>query len=491
VWVRFLLSLDLVKFSRRQLRVRIVTKEKHLPPAYLALTPRGLKYRRSCQRSVVHNLNTTNNHQRKYYLSSFIPQSFCYGGNTGVIFWGVWYFYIARHPSVSSQCVLHWRRELPTSSPPTLKPEPYFSSSFAGGFGILPQMGVVFGRINLLGILVKPVLLRDSSIYTAYLNNWSLLLVHRFFLRSFGGNSLPNIYFLSKKHFLRNNFFYPGTSGQLVFRSLVHVSSPTTLYIVGANTVIRGNTFFYSHLKKISKFSLVSWSFIRKLYPPFKLKLHFSPKFYRRLVRSSRSKKLKCVNLSRTIVRIFRGNYKVFSGFAKPKTTKKFSTKLIKIPAVCSNYYTSLPRKVFFLPNKGLRAGVESLRQLSTTGFHSQYPKYSIYSNLGFFLKKGILFSLFVRASVFLKIAFMANVGCSSVLHLKYAGYLSNKYFKKFRISNLIPNHHFNLALTKRIYSLRSTFFLKENLVGWVYNNLIRFMEFCSGKKVLLQFFFF
>jgi hypothetical protein len=35
--------------------------------------------------------------------------------------------------------------------------------------------------------------------------------------------------------------------------------------------------------------------------------------------------------------------------------------------------------------------------------------------------------------------------------------------------------------------SSRVNFFLKDNVTPWIYNNVIRFIEFCSARKVLIQ----
>jgi hypothetical protein len=54
--------------------------------------------------------------------------------------------------------------------------------------------------------------------------------------------------------------------------------------------------------------------------------------------------------------------------------------------------------------------------------------------------------------------------------------------------SNLIPNYNcFNYKLVKHIHSAGLNYSFRENVTPWVYNTVIRFMEYFSGKKVCLD----
>lgn len=52
---------------------------------------------------------------------------------------------------------------------------------------------------------------------------------------------------------------------------------------------------------------------------------------------------------------------------------------------------------------------------------------------------------------------------------------------------NIVPSSTFNFKIKKLLTSNNYNVFLKENLTPWVYSNVLRFIEFCSSKKVLLQ----
>jgi hypothetical protein len=63
-----------------------------------------------------------------------------------------------------------------------------------------------------------------------------------------------------------------------------------------------------------------------------------------------------------------------------------------------------------------------------------------------------------------------------------FSGYLSYR-------SNLVPHSSFNKSVSKKVLNSFSNKSFQTNLVPWYYNTLIRFMEDCSGKKILFQFY--
>lgn len=62
-----------------------------------------------------------------------------------------------------------------------------------------------------------------------------------------------------------------------------------------------------------------------------------------------------------------------------------------------------------------------------------------------------------------------------------------NRVFYSSSNFNIIPSKEFNFKIKKLIISSNYNIFFKENITPWVYSNLVRFIEFCSSKKVLLQ----
>lgn len=52
---------------------------------------------------------------------------------------------------------------------------------------------------------------------------------------------------------------------------------------------------------------------------------------------------------------------------------------------------------------------------------------------------------------------------------------------------NLIPTDAFNTKLPRFMNSIRANLFFQENITPWTYTTLLRFIEFTSGKKVLVD----
>ena len=71
----------------------------------------------------------------------------------------------------------------------------------------------------------------------------------------------------------------------------------------------------------------------------------------------------------------------------------------------------------------------------------------------------------------------------SLLLHLG----IKNK--NKLKLSNILPAKCFKHRLTRKIYNLTKLQTIQENFTPWYYNTLVRFMEHCSGKKCLFQFY--
>ena len=55
--------------------------------------------------------------------------------------------------------------------------------------------------------------------------------------------------------------------------------------------------------------------------------------------------------------------------------------------------------------------------------------------------------------------------------------------------SNITPQQTFNKVLTKQLSSLFSMNKIREDIIPFYYHTLVRFIEHCSGKKFLFQFY--
>lgn len=59
----------------------------------------------------------------------------------------------------------------------------------------------------------------------------------------------------------------------------------------------------------------------------------------------------------------------------------------------------------------------------------------------------------------------------------------------KSKYNNLIPENALNKKISKIVLNSFKNNFFQENVISWYHNTMIRFIEDCSGKKILFQFY--
>ena len=91
--------------------------------------------------------------------------------------------------------------------------------------------------------------------------------------------------------------------------------------------------------------------------------------------------------------------------------------------------------------------------------------------------------------SPFLAKAFSSNDRSTIKNYTSVLSHLTAKHMGKFKLSNILPAKCFRHRLTRKIYNLTKLQTVQENFTPWYYNTLVRFMEHCSGKKCLFQFY--
>lgn len=129
-----------------------------------------------------------------------------------------------------------------------------------------------------------------------------------------------------------------------------------------------------------------------------------------------------------------------------------------------NNLYASTPNKVYFF--------TKSSKKLFSLKKGYSYTAANDYFFFYFFLKNPFL---------------LKNI----LIENKSLPALSTKLslFKPINCNNLIPSNHFNFFFLKKIQNLKVTDSFKAEVIPWYYNNIIRFIEFLSGRKVLFQFY--
>lgn len=77
-------------------------------------------------------------------------------------------------------------------------------------------------------------------------------------------------------------------------------------------------------------------------------------------------------------------------------------------------------------------------------------------------------------------------------LALHFADEAGQSFFNNrvniYNTSNIVPKEHFSFHIKRKLLKLFKFHKFSQNVVMWYYNMLIRFMEFCSGKKVYIKF---
>lgn len=100
-----------------------------------------------------------------------------------------------------------------------------------------------------------------------------------------------------------------------------------------------------------------------------------------------------------------------------------------------------------------------------------------------------IIFLFFIKNPFFLKLntlnenMYISN-NFSKYLTLNLCGRLKN-----LKHSNVTPTNNFSIIFFKKINNSIVFNKLKPELIPWYYHNIIRFIEFSSGKKALLQYY--
>lgn len=109
--------------------------------------------------------------------------------------------------------------------------------------------------------------------------------------------------------------------------------------------------------------------------------------------------------------------------------------------------------------------------------------------------KLEIIFFIFFNP-IFFKYSFCADKKNYIILHKSSKNILSNltdsffySYNSNFKSTNLLPNLTFSFVLKKKMLKIFSYSKFSIATVSWQYNTLLRFLEFCSGRKVCLKFF--
>lgn len=127
---------------------------------------------------------------------------------------------------------------------------------------------------------------------------------------------------------------------------------------------------------------------------------------------------------------------------------------------------------------------------------NSLVSNFSALNNNFFKLNKlEIIFFIFFNP-VFFKYSLCTDKKNYTILHKSFKNILFNlidSFFyscsSNFKSTNLLPNLAFSFILKKKMLKIFSYSKFSISTISWQYNTLLRFLEFCSGRKVCLKFF--
>ena len=321
-----------------------------------------------------------------------------------------------------------------------------------------------------------------------YLNSWAFYALYKYGLTRFYINRLPGIYVVPNQYFFFNKVFFPPRSSFLVFKNLVIFPKrfrSTRAY--GVNT--RNDIFNKSYCLFLKNINLNFLNF----------KINFSERYkynvFSNLLKSVPTTLTSRFRGKRRLLKVLRGKKYVLRISLKTKkrtllnsSSNNFNNKFLRLNRRRILFLNNL--KFVFKPKfnsynspnlLNTKLIVKKIQRLSSNNLLINYnPKIT---SINFFNnKKPSVLLLFLINHFFFKYTYftLSNFSYSQVKPI-------TNFFKALPIDNLLPSIHFNHKISKILHVSSANMFLKENVIPWVYNNLIKFIEFCSGKKVLIQ----
>ena len=354
-----------------------------------------------------------------------------------------------------------------------------------------------------------------------YFDSWLLLRLLKISTHYLNRKCLLGIYASSSSYFNVNNHY---------FLSLKNVRVFNTLLLRNLLTLTDCTKFNSSKLFNLSKFEFItapgkSTNFIKGekntllksiRLKPFKMNFNILNKYTKYIKRSIYIRKGKRFFYGKLIKRTSYAFFKRRYIFKKLNLNKFRQRRRIRIKRILSNSFKKSKRFLklmnlkirFYAKVDFVHKNFDFNKKIASVKGINKVPVYLTHSSAS---KKSVLFdSKFNKTSasrglVFFKNSFHNNLRNNILLpfnkclnffnfvffvKLNYLYSFDNtlKFLHKGLSTNLIPaSQNFNYKVYKNLYSNRLNLSFRENITPWMYNNIIRFMEFHSGRKVMLD----
>ena len=346
-------------------------------------------------------------------------------------------------------------------------------------------------------MLNKYIVFRDKvevNFKNYYLEYYFLLLIHNYFLKNKNKNKTLGLYAITdSNHFLRSRSFSSSLDNVVKFKrsffkgnNIERQGIPSLFFSkLKGSLSSRGkfftkinfsasnlykNKFILLIIKFFSKINLFSPKWNRKVnHIKFLIKRHFAKLFFKQnRVINKKSRYLKFLMRTKNFNRNFNSNIKI---------------RLKKMSDISRTYTVGLS----YIDNV---SRLDVTRYRLTSSSRNTFFDFRNYNNLLGFNKIFSIF-FFFNNSFFSKVINSVNLFFTKTNNLfnMPINFLKklNRVFYSSSNFNIIPSKEFNFKIKKLIISSNYNIFFKENITPWVYSNLVRFIEFCSSKKVLLQ----
>jgi hypothetical protein len=163
-----------------------------------------------------------------------------------------------------------------------------------------------------------------------------------------------------------------------------------------------------------------------------------------------------------------------------------------------STYHYKLNNSSFYFFLKKLKSSSNPSSPINSFYHNRIFDKNSNFLNFNnfFYFNKTEVIVFFFFNSILFKYFFVSNKKNFNNLTKSFKNSLFSlvdSFFYSFNsnllLNNLIPNSNFTFLIKKKMLKIFSYSKFSVTTTLWQYNTLLRFLEFCSGRKVCVKFF--
>ena len=375
----------------------------------------------------------------------------------------------------------------------------FYAMSFVNRSGYLTNNGDKNSHDNLYDFVRSKRLYnfigQESTI--SVLHFWCLTNFIKVAYRHLSKKVLLGIYMVSSSYFLTNDIYFPSLDNIRVFTSscLTYITTTHSTSIDGFDRNKKFLPEYYGYYGGFNRLGMMRRTGVSvRHYKLILLRLKLIKSKF--LFLKDYFKSPVCIKGPRVVSYFFKffkknrtSNYKVASDrlsrsismvdkiHSISKTFKLFRTRVKYFSGFESIYNPSVANSAYMVVNKARFTRKYLISRPESRVDSLTYSLQSVFKLAkNTLLRKHIMHSNIHFMPFCFKLAYFFNTNTHLVDKAIGLG------------SNLIPNDNFfRYKLNKHIYSAGLNYSFRSNVTPWVYNTVIRFMEYFSGKKVCLE----